>query len=186
MGRLAVVGFARRFAVLLVFMTAWTVLTAHWAGVRILPLAERYHIAMEMALFLAAAVFVPALAVWKKHVRPWKQWALILLLAACGLQAWHGRRYTREMARALKIDTTLEYQTARFFESGPDPGRVMAAGTQQFWMNLFTETPQLAGCCDQSIANRGTFYSAIRGVGGIPVRRGVGGNFAAVAEGICG
>ena len=149
-------GFARRYAVLFLFMTAWVVLTAHWAGVRLLPLAERYHVAMEIALFLAAAVFVPEMALWKKRGDVAK-WALIGLAAAGGLQAWHGRGYAREMAAPLRINTTLEYQTARFVDLGLHQERVMAWGTQALWMNLFTETPQFGGCCDQSLTNTGHF-----------------------------
>ena len=157
MGRLGW-SFARRFAVLFVFVTGWTVLTAFWAGVRILPQAERYHIAMEMALWLAAAVFVPEMALWKKRPQM-ARWALVALVVACGVQAWHGRRYAREMARPLKMNATLEYETGRFFELGLNQGRVFTAGTQSFWMNLFAERPQFAGCCDQSVTNRGDFVA---------------------------
>ena len=137
-------------------MTGWTTLTAYWAGVRIISQAERYHIDMEMALFVAAAVLVPGMALWKKHPEL-RRWALVAVVVACSVQAWHGRRYAREMAKPLKMNATLEYQTGRFFELGLNQGRVLAQGTQAFWMNLFTETPQLAGCCDQSVKNKGHF-----------------------------
>src|ERR1019366_384950 len=77
--------FARRFAVLLLFVTGWTTLTAYWAGVRIISQAERYHIDMEMALFVAAAGFVPGMALWKKHPEL-RRWALVAVVVACSVQ----------------------------------------------------------------------------------------------------
>lgn len=142
----------KRFTALFVFATAWIVLPAQWAGVRMMQRAEQYHIALEIALWLAVAVFVPGLAIWNKRA-DWARWAMIgLAVAFCG-QTIHARLYADGLTQTVKMNRTLEYQSARFAELTLARGRVLAEGSQSNWMNLFSGTPQMTGCCEQSLTN---------------------------------
>jgi len=148
--------FERRFVSLFLVATAWIVLPAQWAGVRLLPQAEQYHVALEIAVWLTAALFVPGLEIWKKRPELARQ-AMIAVAVVCCAQTVHARLYADGLTRPAKMNRTLEYQSARFEELTLARARVMASGSQSNWMNLFTGTPQMTGCCDQSQANAAYF-----------------------------
>jgi hypothetical protein len=42
-----------------------------------------------------------------------------------------------------------EYTSARWIDANMGGRRVYATGSTGFWLNAFTDTPQMAGCCEQ-------------------------------------
>jgi hypothetical protein len=64
------------------------------------------------------------------------------------------------MIRPLDMARTIEYQEALWFDRNMHGERVLAPGTIQFWMNVFTGTPQMTGCCTQSIVNHEDLIAA--------------------------
>ncbi len=89
-----------------------------------------------------------------------------LLLAIT--QTRHYRRYARDVTRPIDITQTIEYRMAKWFDGHMNGARVFAPGNVSLWMNLFTDTPQLAGCCDQGVphtAYRIAAYTVYTGQG---------------------
>lgn len=150
-----------RFALLFTFFTASITLAAEWRGVYLIPQPHRYHLEMEMALSLAlafgAAEVLSRGAVFRPR-RASARLALVLPLAlvpaACAASQFRTyRRYAREIIRPIHMASTLEYQLARWFDRHMHGRRVMAQGSLSFWLNAFTDTPQLGGGFDQGIVN---------------------------------
>jgi hypothetical protein len=80
-----------------------------------------------------------------------------LTLVFCATQAWRYRHYARSIIQPLDIRRSVEYEEARWFAANTRGGRVDTPGTVSFWMNAFTDTPQLTGCCEQSSPTREDF-----------------------------
>ena len=143
--------FALRFALLYCLSTGWIVMIAVWFGIRMVPYPLRFHLAWEIGAVLAVCFGLRQICV------QWPRARLVagaLLLVFCSIQLMHYRQYSRQIIRPVTISDTLEYQTARWFDQNMRGKRVVAGGTVSFWMNVFTETPQMGGCCEQSIINR--------------------------------
>jgi hypothetical protein len=96
-------------------------------------------------------------------VPPWgREWllprlpavAIVLLLAvACVPIVKHQRRSARWIARPIDIRTTIEYKTAKWLDAHMPGARVFAPGTIGFWLNAFSDAPQLTGGFDNGIRN---------------------------------
>lgn len=141
-----------RFLALFAFLMAAPPLADAWWEVYLVPQPDRYHLQMEMALCLLAALAI-APAVERLGRSP--RFAIILLLAVCCfLQTKHYRRAARWWARPLDIHTTSEYKTAHWIDQNLNGQRVFVPGSDYFWLNAFTDAPQLAGGFDQGITNQ--------------------------------
>jgi len=139
-----------RFGILYSVLIGGIVLTDAWFGIRLLPQPARFHLAMEIGLALSVAFAVSRLCRHGPQVR----WVVVIgLMLASGLQFAQYRSYTRAIIKPLEIRDTIEYQIADWFDRAIPAERVMASGAVSFWMNVFTDTPQLRGCCEQSITN---------------------------------
>ncbi len=142
--------FALRFAALFSLAVGWIVLAAGWFGIRLTPQPLRFHLAMEIGLVLSFGLILQLLfSRW-----PGLRWpAAVLLLAFCCIQYPHYRLHARGMIRKVEIKETIEYQMADWFDRNMQGERVMAPGTVSYWMNVFTDTPQMMGCCGPSMVN---------------------------------
>jgi hypothetical protein len=149
--------FGIRFAALWLNVLGWIVLSSSLAGVDILPLAMRFHIALEIPLTLMGAFLVSWFGGWCPRNR--RLVAVVFTLFVCA-QIYHYHRYARSIIQKLDIAKTLEYEEAQWFDANMHGERVLAPGTVQFWMNAFTNTPQMTGCCLQSLLNRENLIAA--------------------------
>ena len=61
------------------------------------------------------------------------------------------RKFAKLQTRPIDITRTDEYKMAKWFDTHMGGRRVFAPGNVSLWMNMFTETPQVAGCCDQGM-----------------------------------
>jgi hypothetical protein len=139
-----------RFTALFTFLIGGITLVAEYFGVALLPQPERYHLEMEIGLALAAGLVLAAIFA-RARGRP--VWVLLSLLAIF-VAACQVRVYARELIGApIDISQTVEYQAARWFDSHMGGRRVLAPGSIGFWMNTWTDTPQLMGGFDQGITN---------------------------------
>jgi hypothetical protein len=143
--------FGFRFAVLWLIVLGWVVFSSTLAGVAILPLPLRFHIAFEIPLTMASAFLISQLCSRRPEIRAY---AAAVFALFCFVQLFHYRQHAGAMIHSLDITRTLEYEEATWFDANMRGERVLAPGTIQFWMNVFTSTPQMAGCCDQSVLNR--------------------------------
>ncbi len=140
-----------RFAALFLMLVGGVTLAAAWFGVFLLPQPQRYHLEMEMALAPLLAAALGGLLRSKRRGVMVAASSLLLLL--CAFQLRNYGRFAQQLIRPIRITETLEYQMATWFEQNMGGRRVMAPGSVSFWMNAFTDTPQLGGGFEQGITN---------------------------------
>jgi hypothetical protein len=138
---------ARFFGYFLLLSGAVT-LGYYWFNVRLLPQPWRFQPEVDMAL--AGVVACLALAGFRRIPSRPLQWAVIAAFAAlCIVQLRKDVRYERDQIRQIDVQNRIEYRMAEAFERLEGSRRVFAPGNVSYWMNMFTEVPQVAGCCDQ-------------------------------------
>lgn len=138
-----------RFFLYFSLLTGVVVLGREWAGWFLLPQPNRFQVEMEMA-FIASAVWCAKLVLDRSP--RWVRIAAVAALALfCVMQFRHYRYYARAQTQPIQIENTIEYRMAKWFDAHMQGRRVFAPGNISLWMNMFTDVPQVAGCCDQSI-----------------------------------
>ncbi len=139
-----------RFGFLYLGLVAPMAVTARVESFELLPQVGRLHLELEMG-----ACLLLGCAAWAVYTRI-PQWAHPLVLALCFapliFQVTNYRTSARTSIRPVDLKTRSEYTTAIWLDQNLHGGRVYATGSTAFWLNAFTDTPQLIGCCDQGMA----------------------------------
>lgn len=120
-----------------------------WFNWRLLPQPRRFQLEFDMAA--AATVAWVLVRIIQNLPRGWAGAAIGILLALGTAQARNCRRFTRHHTNSVDITSTLEYRMSKQFEAKAPGQRVFAPGNVSLWMNMFTDLPQFAGCCDQGV-----------------------------------
>jgi hypothetical protein len=140
-----------RFFLLFFFYTAAVTLGYYWFGLTLVAQPWRFHLAMEMAFTLSLVFALRPLV----ERRPALRTPLAVAFAiVCAVQFFQYRSYARGLIQPIDITRTSEYKTARWFDAHMRDSRVVAPGSTTFWLNVFTDTPQLTGCCPQGVLNQ--------------------------------
>jgi hypothetical protein len=154
-----------RFAWLASLILASSALGRLWFKLSLLPQPDRYALEMDMFLWVAVVFAVWPLLRWDRppglsiraklgFVPRLPALAIILVLAiACVPIVRHQRRSARWIERPIDIHTTIEYKTAKWLDAHMPGARVFAPGTIGFWLNAFSDAPQLTGGFDNGIRN---------------------------------
>ena len=122
-------------------------------GVSLMPQPHRYHHEMDLSLCLAG---VCMLALAFKFLPSRYRTAMVLVGVAflLGLQVKPVRRVARTvMGRPIDITKTIEYEAAIWLRDHLGDKRVFMTGSTQFWLNAFTDVPQVGGGFGQGIVN---------------------------------
>jgi hypothetical protein len=111
---------------------------------------SRFHLAMEIG-FVLSLVFATrsALQRWPALRKP----TAIAFTTFCAFQLVVYCAYARRVIRSIDVTKTSEYKSARWLDAHMRGSRVLVPGSTTFWLNAFTDTPQLTGCCSQSVIN---------------------------------
>jgi hypothetical protein len=138
-----------RFGVLYFALTFVLVLTAGKSDrFELLPQAQRLQLEMELGACLLLG-WMASLLYQQRRIR----YAVAGLIVAASLfQIQHYRRGARTDLTPVNPMTRSEYTSARWLSAHMDGQRVFTLGSTAFWLNAFTDTPQVAGCCDQNQA----------------------------------
>ncbi len=125
-------------------------MAAIWGHVALLPQPERFHLGMEMAMAPLLAFGFLGISRRSKQVF-WV--ALAILLCCSAFQAKRYRRFSERLTLPLDITSTVEYKTSQWFARNMPGERVFAAGSVSFWLNAWSDTPQVTGCCLPGMPN---------------------------------
>jgi hypothetical protein len=131
------------------------VLGNYWTGVTLIAQPQRFHLAMEMAIVM---MLVALGEIVYRARRGFRIAFVAVILPVFAVQGFVAFRYTRKTTKPIDITRTSEYKIADWMQDH-STGRVMVPGSVTFWLNAFTDTPQLAGCCDQSYIDIFTRYA---------------------------
>ena len=138
---------AVRFAILFSALAGAMAATAHSETFELLPQVGRLHLEFEIG-----ACLLLGCTAWALYTL-FPRWTRPVLLALClgpvvvqyGNYRWRARL---DIQRA-DLEKRSEYTTARWLQANLPGGRVYVTGSTAFWLNAFSATPQLIGCCDQ-------------------------------------
>ena len=146
---------ATRFAALISLLFGTTALGRYWFKLSLVPQPERYHLEMDLAFWVAAAFLLwPAVVQCALRIPRRAAWALTLAAAlACVPIVVQQRRAARLWERPIDIHATIEYKTAKWLDANLPGQRVFAPGTIGFWLNAFSDAPQITGGFDNGIVN---------------------------------
>jgi hypothetical protein len=135
---------ALQFAIVLSFLMTLVTLAEGYFQFPIVPMGLRYHLEMELALTLLLALMGHALL---RNQPKWVGAAAMIALVALSIYPIRmHRRYARNfLLRDIEIARTVEFRTADWFNRNWNGERVFVTGSVSFWLNAFTDTPQLWG-----------------------------------------
>lgn len=133
-----------RLLAFLVFFTALVPEVSDLTGFALLPQPHRWALQMEMMVALAVGY-------WMTQVKSRAVYGAVV--AACLLQAIHVRTFAAEALRPVDIAARSEYKVAMWFRGHLPDARVFAPAADSIWLNVFGDTPQVGGCCDQGVSN---------------------------------
>jgi len=142
---------AFQFALFFTFLMALLTLSAAWFNTSILPQPDRYHLEMEMALAMLAALAGHEILKRTPQVPGVAALVIITVLLVQPLRIH--RRYARWMIGGIDITQTSEWKTADWLNKHWSAERVMVPGSTQFWLTAFSDTPQIGGGFLQGVTN---------------------------------
>jgi hypothetical protein len=138
---------APRFGILYAGLLAPLSATANLETYELLPQVGRLHLEVEIGVCI-----VLGWAAWTVYDRI-PRWIRPVILAACLapfiLQFKNYRAAAHSDVPIVKLGERSEYTTAQWLDRNMHGERVYVTGSTSFWLNAFTDTPQLIGCCDQ-------------------------------------
>ena len=136
-----------RFAFLFSALAGAMAATAKSETFELLPQVGRLHLEFEMGacLLLGSAIWA-IYTMFPRWIRP----VLLALCLAPLFVQWGNYRWRARLdLQRPDLEKRSEYTTARWLDANLHGGRVYVAGSTAFWLNAFSATPQLIGCCDQ-------------------------------------
>jgi hypothetical protein len=121
--------------------------TANVEVYELLPQAGRLHLDFEIgaSLLLGCAAW----ALLDLLPRSTRALGFAVCLGAIVWQYPHYRWRAKFDTQRADLEKRSEATTARWLDAHMEGGRVYATGSTAFWLNAFSSTPQLHGCCDQ-------------------------------------
>jgi len=136
-----------RFAILFGALTGGMAATARSDTFELLPQVGRLHLEFEMGACLLLGCAIWALySLFPRWTRP------VLLVICLGplFVQWQNYRWRARLdTQPADLARRSEYTTARWLDANLEGGRVYVTGSTAFWLDAFSATPQLIGCCDQ-------------------------------------
>ncbi|HYL75976.1 MAG TPA: hypothetical protein VEU96_17325 [Bryobacteraceae bacterium] len=133
------------------FIMAAISLSFAWFQAVIVPQPHRYYLEMELGLMVCSAFGIRSLS---QRLPKRAQLAMVCIGLVGAIQlAKIERRYGRQLIREVDMAHTVEYSMSRWFDGHMQGRRVFAPGSISYWLNAFTDTPQVGGGFDQGTPN---------------------------------
>jgi len=121
-----------------------------WFGIRVLPQPNRFE--LETGMALCGVVAYLALAIFKRVPNQAARGIVIAGFALlCAAELRRDISYARHQILSFDPSDTIEYRMGKAFERIAGTERVFAPGNVSLWLNMFTDVPQLSGCCENGI-----------------------------------
>jgi len=140
-----------RFFAFFTVLTGGVAIGREWFGWRLLPQPNRFQVEFDMA----SSAMLAYLLIWcvKKLPRRAQIISATILVLLGAAQIHNYAQEAQRQSQPIDITSTIEYRMAKWFEANLQGERVFAPGNVSLWMNMFTDVPQMAGCCDQGVPN---------------------------------
>jgi hypothetical protein len=139
-----------RFFAYFTWLTGATSLGFMWFNIRLIPQPWRFQ--LEFELGMAGVIAYLGTRLYASMSRRTARWCVAAVFTIlCILQIRTFQRFARSEIGSVDVTKTLEYRMAKAFEQYAGGSRVFAPGNVSLWLNMFTEVPQVVGCCDQAV-----------------------------------
>lgn len=155
-----------QMAILFSAVMSWIGLGYSWFGWVLVPQPERYH--LEVDLGIALAVGMGAVLWLGRRAKTAVRTAVALLFVFSAAQVYRAYDYSCDAVAPIDIASTVEYRAATWFDAHMRSSRVMVPGSVEFWLQAFTEAPQLGGGFEQgniNFSNRIAQFQVLSGMG---------------------
>jgi hypothetical protein len=119
-------------------------------GIGFLPQPMRYHLEMEVGVCLVVGVALDAVFAHMGRIRTRLAAACVLVAAFAGLKDYE---YARRLIRPVDVAASVPFRQARWIGEHLPGQRIMVAGENQYWFNLFADNPQLSAGHEPSAPN---------------------------------
>jgi len=155
---------ALRFAVVFSVLLGAPAAAMEFAGFHLMPQPLRFQLELEQGLWLLAGAGAAAAA------RRWERKAMIPAAVACVVlalvQAPRYRDYLSQQVEPVSKQSMLPYRVAQALSAFDPDARLYAAGSVEYWLNVFGDNPQVGGVFDQGVL--WDFFQPYRfGLGGL-------------------
>ncbi len=145
---------ALQFFLIFSVLTATLGLISEWLHYDLIPQALRYHLEMDLALCGLAGIVAARILAALRPRRAVYVIALACIAVLATFQARHTFRYARTViGQPIDITQTIEYREAHWLGRYLYGRRVFVPGTISFWLNAFSDNPQIAGGFDNGMSN---------------------------------
>ena len=141
-----------RFSAIFTLLMAAPVLPAYWWKIYILPQPDRYQ--LEFELGLSILVVFACKPILDRMPGPLRIGIAATALVLAIIPAKSDRRFARYLLSPINIDQTIEYKTALWCDQNLGGRRIFASGSTQFWLNAFSDTPEVTGGFDNGVVNQ--------------------------------
>ena len=140
-----------RFALLFAVCFAGIPILFYWQGISFLPQPNRYQVEMDVAVcLLAAFALYPAL---RRLPRRAAIASTALGVIALAWVTTKNCEFARRLIHSVDVTQTVAFRQARWIGEHLPGQRVLVAGENEFWFNLFADNPQLSAGHDPSAPN---------------------------------
>lgn len=135
-----------RFFAIFGFLTGGIVSLGMLAEVYVAPQPHRYQIATDMAVAFVAVFGVEELL--RRKARSLVMPAAAIATVLLAVQFRHVLHYSHQLIRPVKIASTGTYRVAHWLDQHMPGQRVMVSGAYSYYVNDFSDQPQLFGGAD--------------------------------------
>jgi hypothetical protein len=142
---------ALRFSLL--FAVCFTLIPVlyYWQGISFLPQPNRYQVEMDLAVCLLAAFALDR--VLQRLPRKVAIASAALGIVALAWVTTKNYEFARTLIHSVEISRTVAFREARWMGTHLPGERVLVAGENEYWFNLFADNPQLSAGHDPSAPN---------------------------------
>jgi hypothetical protein len=131
-------------------LSGTVVLGRYGFGIRVLPQPNRFE--LEMGMALCGVIAYLAVAGFKRMPnKAARAIAIAGFVLLCFVELRTDVAYEKAQIRNIDPTGTIEYRMGKAFERLTGTERVFAPGNVSYWLNVFTDVPQVAGCCENGI-----------------------------------
>jgi tetratricopeptide (TPR) repeat protein len=140
-----------RFGALFLLFTAALILPSEWLHFDLMPQPFRYQLEFDMAAIIVLVFSIGSF--WERIPVRFRHALVIAILCAAVLQLRVYNRFARHLIRPIRIESTVEYESAHWLDRHLHNQRVFATGSVQFWLNAFAGNSQIGGGFGQGMTN---------------------------------
>ena len=137
-----------RFLWMFALFTGGITLASYWFDITLIAQPHRFQIATDLSVGMAVAATLFSLVRSTSWARV-GTYAVLLVLGAFAVVQY--RKEARISIRPIDITATSQFKIANWMDQHAEGRRVWVMGSSSFWLDVFGDTPQATGCCDQGM-----------------------------------